>query len=264
VVGVSVVVDNISGAAGMTGNIRVARSAPDGYTLLLNGSTDITAQLTFKPEVPFSLDDIAYIGGFFDSPTWVLSHKDRGYADLTQVLDKAKAEPGTLTIGTAGPTQTLMAAAIRGITGADIRIVPFAGGADLRPAMIGNQVDVGIFHAPVMLAEVREGLINVVGTGRPLGKITYPPVRGTKTLKDIDIPVEFSITRGIFVPRKTPPDIVVRLSELVEKAATSDTFAKHSKTFGFAPVWIPGPEFEKQVRAELAMFKDIKAKYIDK
>jgi len=261
----SVVVDNISGAGGVTGTVKVARGKADGYTLLMNGTTDMTAVLTFK-DVPFSLDDFTYIGGFFLSPTWVLSHKDRGYKDLADFLDKAKANPGKLTLGTAGPAgaQMLMASAIKGITGADFRIIPYSGGKDLKKALIGNQVDVGIIHAPVLLAEVKAGLIKVLGTGMPLDKITYAPVRDTATLKNIGIPIEIGITRGIYVPKATPKEVVVKLSEIVEKAAKSEAFKKFGKTFGFAPVWIPGPDFEKQIRAELVLFKEIKAKYIDK
>ena len=264
VVDVSVVVDNISGAGGVTGTVKVAKSRPDGYTLLMNGTTDMTAVLTFK-KVPFSLDDLTYIGGFFTSPTWVLCHKDRGYKDLEDLLAKAKANPGDLTVGTAGPAgaQMLMASAIKGITGADFRIIPYSGGKDLKKALFGNQVDAGIIHAPVLLAEVKAGLIKVLGTGLPLDKITYPPVRDIKTLKDIGIPIEIGITRGIYVPKATPRDITSRLSEIVEKAAKSDRFKEFGNKFGFAPVWVPGPEFEKQIRSELDLFRDIKAKYID-
>jgi len=260
----SVIVENITGAGGVTGTVKVAKAKADGYTLLLNGTTDMTAALTFLKNPPFSLDDFTYIGGFFTSPTWVLSHKDRGYKDLADFLAKARANPGKLTVGTAGPrgAQMIMACAIRGITGVDFRIIPYSGGKDLKKALLGNQVDVGIIHAPVLLSAVKAGLIKVLGTGMPLDKITYAPVRNTKTLKDIGIPIEIGITRGIYVPKGTPKAVVAKLSEIVEKAAKSETFKKFGETFGFAPVWIPGPDFEKQIRAELALFKDIKAKYI--
>ena len=260
----SVVVDNISGAGGVTGSLKVAKSKPDGYTLLMNGTTDMTAVLTFK-KVPMSLDDFIYIGGFFTSPTWVLSHKDRGYKNLADFLDKAKANPGKLTLGTAGPAgaQMLMASAIKGITGAEFRIIPYSGGKDLKKALIGNHVCAGIIHAPVLLSEVKAGLIKVIGTGMPLDKITYAPVKDTQTLKDIGIPIEIGITRGIYVPKETPSAIVKKLSVIVEKAAKSETFKKFGDIFGFAPVWVPGPDFERQIRNELKLFKEIKAKYID-
>ena len=260
----SVVVDNISGAGGVTGSIKVARSKPDGYTLLMNGTTDMTAALTFK-DLPLSLDDFVYIGGFFQSPTWVLAHKDRGYKDLAEFLSKAKQNPGKLTLGTAGPAgaQILMASAIKGISKADFRIIPYSGGKDLKKALIGDQVDAGIIHAPVLLAEVKEGLIDVLGTGMSLDKITYAPIRNTPTLKEINIPIEIGITRGVYAPKGLSKEIAGKLSTIVEKAAKSDSFKKFGERFGFLPIWVPGPEFEKQIRKELKLFKDIKAKYID-
>ena len=264
VINQSVVVDNISGAGGVTGSIKVAHSKPDGYTLLMNGDTDMTAVLAFK-DLPLSLDDFVYIGGFFQSPTWVLANKDRGYHSLEDFLSKAKQNPGKLTLGTAGPAgaQMLMASAIKGISNVDYRIIPYSGGKDLKKALIGNQVDAGIIHAPVLLAEVKEGLIDVLGTGMPLDKITYAKLRNTPTLKDINIPIEIGITRGIYAPKGLPKEIAGKLSTIVEKAAKSESFKKFGERFGFQPIWIPGPEFDKQIRKELKLFKDIKAKYID-
>jgi len=115
-----------------------------------------------------------------------------------------------------------------------------------------------------MLSAIKAGEIRVIGTGMPLSKITYAPVRGTKTLKDIGIDLEIGITRGIYLPKGTPSDIVAKLTQIVEKAAKSETFKKFGQIYGFAPVWINGADFEKLIRAELETNRKIKAKYIDK
>ena len=259
----AVVVDNIAGAGGITGSVKVVESAPDGHTLLLNGSSDMTTAMALK-DLPVSLDDFVYIGGFFETPTWILSHKDAGITSLAQFLDKAKANPGKVTIGTGGPTgaQIFMAAGIKGITNADFRVIPYSGGNDLKKALLGNQVDAGIIHSPVMLAEVKEGLIRVIGTGMPLTRITYEPVRGVKTLKDHNIPISIGITRGLFAPKATSKEIAAKIEALAEQAAKSETFREFGIKFGFEPVWIPGADFERDVRQELATYKDIKKKYI--
>lgn len=264
IAGVPVVVDNISGASGVTGSIKVARGKADGYTILMNGDTDIVASLTFA-DVPLSLDDFAFIGGFFSSPTWILSHKDRGINTLQEFLDKAKANPGKLTLGSTTPAgaQMIMCAAIKGITGLEFRIIPYQGGADMKKALLGNQVDAGVIHAPVLLSEVKDGLIKVIGSGKPLTLITHKPLRSTETLRDVGIPISIGITRGIFVPKSTPGNIQSKLAEMVEKAAKSESFKTFGQKFGFEPEWIPGLEFEKEARESLTLFKDIKAKYID-
>ena len=262
--GATIVVDNISGAGGVTGSIHVAQADPDGYTILMNGDADILAALTFT-DVPLSLDDFKYIGGFFSAPTWILSHQDSGITSMEQFLEEAKANPGKLTLGSATPAgaQMIMAAAIKGQTGIDFRIIPYQGGADLKKALLGNQIDAGIIHAPVMLAEVKAGVINVIGTGESLEKLTYEPVRRTKTLEEIGIPLTIGITRGIYVPKDTPQDVVEALSKMVRKAAESESFKTFGANFGFDPTWISGAEYEKNMRKNLEVFQSVKEKYID-
>ena len=262
--GASVIVDNITGAAGITGSIQVARANPDGYTILMNGDTDVLAAMVFA-DAPLSLDDFAFIGGFYETPTWILSHQDSGITSMEQFLQMARERPGQMTLGSATPAgaQMIMAAAIRGASGLDFRVIPYQGGADLTRALLGNQVDAGIIHAPVMLSEVEAGLINVIGTGGPLTNISYEPVRDVPTMTDIGVPVTMGITRGVFVPKDTPQEVVDALTELIRTAATSDNFAAFGSNFGFAPVWIPGPEFERAMRESFELFKQTKQTYID-
>ena len=264
--GITVVVDNIQGAAGITGSIKVATAKPDGYTILMNGDTDFLSALVFTDvAVPLTLDDFVYVGGFYETPTWILSHADSGITSMEQFLAKAKANPGKVALGSGTPAggQMVMAAAIKGQTGLDMLVIPYQSGNDMKKALLGNQVDAGIIHSPVLLPEVEAGLINVIGTGDSLKNITYAPVRNTKTLKEIGVDLSMGITRGVYVPKDTPKEIVDALTAIVEKAAYSDLFKKFGDSFGFAPTWIPGPTFEKNHREGLGLFVEVKEKYIN-
>jgi tripartite-type tricarboxylate transporter receptor subunit TctC len=64
-------------------------------------------------------------------------------------------------------------------------------------------------------------------------------------------------------PKDTPQDVVDKLIEIVTQAASSSNFAAFGEKFGFAPTWIPGPEYETQMREDLKLFQEIKKKYID-
>lgn len=264
VAGVTVVVDNISGASGATGTVNVVQAEPDGYTILLNGSSDLTSLLTFQ-DLPFSIDDLAFVGGFFETPTWVVAHADRGYETLEDVLEAARERPGEVTIGTGGAVgaHALMAHAIKGHTGADVRIVAYQGGAALRKGILANEVDAGVIHSPILLDAVKEGTVNVLATGMPLDGIAYEPLRDTPTLEDVGIPVEIGVTRGLFAPSGTPEERIDALSEILEKAAKSESFAAFGENFGFEPVWLGREEFEALVRGELATFADIKENFIN-
>lgn len=261
--GEQVIVDDINGASGAVGTVKAAHARPDGYTLLLNGDADMNAGLTFRRE-PYSLGNFIYIGGVYESPTWMLSNKARGYSSFADFAKAARANPGKVTIGVGGATgaHMLMAAAIRGISGLDVHIIPYSGGADLKKALIGNQVDAGVIHAPVLLPEVRSGLIKVLATGKPLTRVEYPPIRNIPTLRDLKMPVTFGITRVVMVPKGTPKQIVAKLETLSKRAVATKSYQAFGRKFGFAPEWIPGAQETADIHEQLATFKSIKAKYI--
>ena len=261
--GQDVVVDNINGASGAVGTAKVAHAKPDGYTLILNGDADMNAGLAFRHE-PYSLDDFIYVGGVYESPTWMLSNKESGYSSFADFEKAARAHPGQLTIGVGGATgaHMLMAAAIRGFAGLDVRIIPYSGGADLKKALLGNQVDAGVIHAPVLLSEVKTGLIKVLATGAPLSRVEYPPIRDVLTLRQLKIPVSFGIARVVMVPKGTPKEVVEKLGELSKKAVESKSYQVFGAKFGFVPEWIPGSEETADIHEQLKTFQEIKAKYI--
>ncbi len=262
--GKSVIVDNIDGASSASGSIKATTARPDGCTILMNGDTEMLAFMTFKSNLPFSIDQMKFVGGFFTTPTWMVSHKDRGYKSFQDFLDAAKKKPGELTIGVGGASgaHMVMAAAIKGYADIDVRIVPYSGGADLKKALLANQVDAGVIHSPVMLTEVKEGMMDVLTAGGPLTGIEYEPIRNTPTLESMKLPIKVSVTRGVFVPKDTPDDVVAQLATWIEEATKDPEFVAFGKKFGFPPVFTPGDAFEADMREGLKSFQEIYDKYI--
>lgn len=258
----AVIVQNIAGAAGATGSFQVSQAKADGYTVLLNGSSDFTSPMVFQ-DLPFGVDDFKYVGGFFVTPTWMVSHKDRGYESFDQFVEAAKAQPDTLTLGVGGATgaHAMMAHAVRGYLDLPVRIINYQGGAALNKAILANEVDAGVIHAPVLLNEVREDMVNVLIAGGSLSGITHEPVRGTPTLEGTDIPISIGVTRGLMVPADTPDEVVARLSELAMQATESAGFAAFGDKFGFAPTWLGPEQFEAVVRGEIETFQDLKTRF---
>jgi len=259
--GVTTIIDNVNGAKSVTGTLKVAKSKGDGYTLLFNGSLDMTSNLAMK-ELPFDVSSFKAVGGVYTTPTWFLTNTKRPYKGFQDFLDAAKANPGALSMGTAGSTHTLVAHAIKGATGLDFKIVPYAGGGDLKKALIGNDVDVGQFHSPVMINEIKAGIIRPLAATAPMDGINYEPAQKLKTLKDYGIDLELAATRGILVSKDTPDEIVSKLEAIAKKAAMADSFAKFGENFGFAPVWVPAAEYGKQFEREVKLLKEIREKYI--
>ena len=264
--GVDVVITNVNGGAGSKGIIQVMKAKADGYNLVLTGSTDIIGLSTFR-KMPFkSIGSLTPVGGVYTTPTYVLAHKDRGYKTLEEVIEKSKANPGKLIAGIGGKfgAHDVLANAVNGYKNAGFRIVAFDGGAMLKKATIANEVDICIIHSPVLLNEVKAGLLNVIGTGGSLAKITYPPIQKTKTLREMGIPADVGVTRGLWAPKGTPKDIIAKLEKFIEVATNSEEFKKFGNNFGFAPKYYTSSQFLDLLNLEQGVYTDIKGKFMSK
>ena len=264
--GVDVVITNVNGGAGSKGIIQVMKAKADGYNLVLTGSTDIIGLSTFR-KMPFkSIGSLTPVGGVYTTPTYVLAHKDRGYKTLEEVIEKSKANPGKLIAGIGGKfgAHDVLANAVNGYKNAGFRIVAFDGGAMLKKATIANEVDICIIHSPVLLNEVKAGLLNVIGTGGSLAKITYPPIQKTKTLREMGIPADVGVTRGLWAPKGTPKDVIAKLEKFIEVATNSEEFKKFGNNFGFAPKYYTSAQFLDLLKLEQGVYTDIKGKFMSK
>ena len=264
--GVDVVITNVNGGAGSKGIIQVMKAKADGYNLVLTGSTDIIGLSTFR-KMPFkSIGSLTPVGGVYTTPTYVLAHKDRGYKTLEEVIEKSKANPGKLIAGIGGKfgAHDVLANAVNGYKNAGFRIVAFDGGAMLKKATIANEVDICIIHSPVLLNEVKAGLLNVIGTGGSLAKITYPPIQKTKTLREMGIPADVGVTRGVWAPKGTPKDVIAKLEKFIEVATNSEEFKKFGNNFGFAPKYYTSSQFLDLLNLEQGVYTDIKGKFMSK
>lgn len=257
--GQSVIVENITGGAGNAGMLAVKNARSDGYTLLLNGSSDVTAPIVFR-DVPFSLDDYVCVGGVYQTPAWILSNTKQGFKDFGDFVAKAKEQPGKLALGVtalATPDHVLAEALVKKF-GIKVRIIPFNGGAPLKKALMGNQVDAGVLIAPVMLNEVKGGVADVLVSGGSLKNINYEPLHSTKIPSDYGVPIEIGSVRGVFMPKGVPAAIVKKAEELVGKAAQSEDFKKFGENFGFAPIWMPAKQFCQFMKEEDKVYRSIK------
>lgn len=261
--GVTVVIDNINGAKSVTGTLKAAKAKGDGYTILFNGSLDLTSNLAMK-SLPYDVSSFKAIGGVYTTPTWFITNTKRPYKTFQEFLDAAKANPGKLSMGTAGSTHTLLSHALKGATGLDFKIVPFSGGADLKKALIGDDVDIGQFHSPVMINEIKAGIIRPLAATAPMGGINYEPAQNLKTFKDlgIDLP-PVQITRGLMVAKSTPDAIVAKLEAIAKEAAMDPSFAEFGNTFGFKPVWVSAKDYGQQLQDEVELLTSIREKYIN-
>ncbi|MEY4735780.1 MAG: hypothetical protein RL302_99 [Pseudomonadota bacterium] len=216
--GQPVVIDNRPGAGGIVAADVVAKSSPDGYTLLLMSNANAVSAGLFK-SLPFDpVKDFQPISllGTFDLA--IVTNADSRFKTLQDLLTWAKANPGKLNIGSIniGSTQHLTAELFKSVAGLDALVVPFNGTPAVTTALRGGQIDVAVEVLSPMLSQIKGGAIRALAVTGEKRNAALPQV---PTAKEGGVPNLVSTSwNGLSVPATTPRAVVDRLNKEVNAA----------------------------------------------
>jgi tripartite-type tricarboxylate transporter receptor subunit TctC len=225
--GQPIVMDNAPGAGGNIATERVAKSAPDGYTLgfLVNGQLVINPslyKLAFDPA-----KDLAPISQVTVTPNMLVVNNAVAAKNVRELISLAKAQPGELTYGSGGTgTGNHMAAELfKSVAGLDIRHIPYKGVLAVVPDLLGGRVTMMFSPLPVVLPLVREGKLRGIAVTSLKRSASAPEL---PTIAESGFPgFEVTIWYGLLAPAGTPPAILRRLHlETVKALAQPDLRAK--------------------------------------
>ena len=216
--GQPVVIDNRPGAGGVVAADVVAKSEPDGHTLLLisNGnavSAGLMKSLPFDP-----INDFSSVGLFATFDIAILVSQESKFNTLQDVLHFAKANPGVLNVGSIniGSTQNLTAELFKSVSNLDVQVVPFNGTPALMTALKGGQVDVAVEILGPVLPQVK---------GRNFKLLALTSEQRASFMPEVPTAKELGLTNlvaaswnGLAAPAKTPKAIIERLNKEVELA----------------------------------------------
>lgn len=262
--GQAVVVENIPGSSGITGMLALTKAKPDGYTIGLFGTADVTAALAFRENPPFKAEDFSCAGAVFNTPVWLLSHKDNGYTDLSDFLAAAKADPGNRIFGITEKLSVtdFVVSTLKGTSGLDFKVVSFGGGGPLKKAILANQVHAGAILSPVLLDSVKAGDLSVLAAAGDLHGINHEPSRDTKHVREWGVDLDVSLVRGIWMPDGVPADVQAKMESHVTASIESDIFKDFGENFGFAPYGESGAGFCGRLSQEVIDLQGTLSEYI--
>jgi tripartite-type tricarboxylate transporter receptor subunit TctC len=245
------VVENRPGAGAIIGTDSVAKSAPDGYTLLLMSNTHTTNE-SLIPNRPYQLmRDFVPVSPINESDVIMVVNPGAGVKTLKEFIALAKSKPGQLNYSSSGPgTPYHMAGELfKAMSGTDIVHVPHKTSGDMRTSVLGGHVQMMFDAITVLAPNIREGKLIALGTS---GKTRNPILPEVPTIDEAGVPgYESTIWLGVMAPAKTPKEVIDTLSSEIRKImARADVKAAWAKQ-GANPMVMTPAEFDKHLRADI-------------
>jgi tripartite-type tricarboxylate transporter receptor subunit TctC len=242
-----VVVENRPGAGALIGINSVVKAPPDGYTLLLMEPAAVLAKWLHKT-VPFDVTtDIAPIAMVATAPLVLLAHPSLAANDVKELIAYSKANPGKLSVGTAGIGTPLHLAAVmlNSAAGVDITHVSYRGAAPALNDLLGGQIPLIWATAVAGMPFVRQGKVKVLGVATrhrsPL--LTQVPTISESLQTEFDV----DIWLGIAAPSAVSQEVVKRVGEAVRDASARPEFQLRMSTLGFNVDFRSGDKFRELI-----------------
>ena len=253
--GRSVVIDNRGGAGGTIGANAVAKSPPDGYTLLVvAGGHTLAPNLYAK--LPYDIvKDFAPISILVKTIYLLVLHPSIPAKSVKELIALAKAKPGALSYASAGVGNLghLSAEMFSAMANIKMTHVPYKGDNPAIADLLGGQVDLGFFATSVTASHIKAGKLRalaVTSAQRTPLMPDVPTVAEAGGLKGYDI----SSWMGVVAPAGTPAEIVNRLNTTMAKIVTPPDFKERFATLGFEPAVNTPEEFSAFIKAEVEKF----------
>jgi tripartite-type tricarboxylate transporter receptor subunit TctC len=250
--GQTFVIENRPGAGGTTGAGMVAKSAPDGYTILAYGALATANALHSK--LPYdTLNDFVPVAAFGQQPLVVVTSPSKGYRTLADLIAAAKARPGALNYTTAGvgSASHLGAERLRMSAGFEAQHIPFKGAAEALTELVAGRADFSAQPFSNTVSLLRDGKIAALAVSAHRRASAMPEV---PTLIESGLPADsvYPFYSGIFLPAKTPRPIVEKLHQETVKALQAPAVRERFATLGVEPMPLTLDQFEKFFRDDVA------------
>jgi len=259
--GQTVVVENRGGAGGRVGTEYVAKSAPDGYTLLLGSSGSLTINPSFSTHVPYdTLRDFAPTSLISLTPLMLNVHPALPVRTAREFIALAKSRPGEILMASAGlgSNTHLTGELFQVVTGVKLTHVPYKGSGPALVDLIGGQTQVIFDLVSTSTPLIRSGRLRGIAVAYPARSPVLPEI---PTMAEAGVAgFESSTYTGVYLPSATPKEIIARvyqaLLRVLDQKPTRDAFAR----MGGEVIPCAPEEVTRRLREDLAKWKKVQQK----
>jgi tripartite-type tricarboxylate transporter receptor subunit TctC len=251
---------NRPGAGGALGAELVAKSKPDGYTIVLANNASLVFRSILDPKTASynPLTDFTPLGLAMRSPSILAVRGDAPYKTLREMVEHVKKNPGSVRIGTAGAGSVgdFCVLTLNSLTGAGLTTVPFTGASPALTALLGGHVEGVVLALGTMTSHLRSGALRGIVISS-----AYPDFPDIPTLSELGYSEQlFGIWVGFFAPAGVPAEVIRALVPALERAIKSPAVSAKLKPLGMLMEYSPPEKLLVEIREEHARVQALAGK----
>lgn len=253
--GQQVVIDNRPGANGMIGSDIVAKSAPDGYTLLIVVATHAINPSLYKKTPYDTVKDFAPVTLAASSPFVLAVHPASPAKSLKEFIALAKSKPGELSWASSEGSTQLAGELFRNMAGVEMVHTSYKGGAPLMTDLLGGHVSLGVTSVVTVLPHAKAGKLKVLAVG---GTKRSPALPDVPTAAEAGLPgYEANAWYGFLAPAGTPVDVVAKLHDEIVRILQTPEMKERLAQQGADPVGNTPEQFAAFIKSEMTKWAKV-------
>jgi tripartite-type tricarboxylate transporter receptor subunit TctC len=253
--GQPVIIENKPGGGAIVATEYVAKSEPDGYTLLVGASGAMSINPAVYAKLPYdSIRDFTPVSELGSFPLILIVNASSPFKTVTELVAFAKANPDKTNYSSASAAFQVVTEQFKQKTGAPMQVIPYKGANDSVMAVISGQVTATIADAGPLSGQIKGGQLRALAVAAPKRMDDFPEV---PTMKEAGVDIDAVLWSGIFVPRATPAAVVKKLEgELMRIAKLPDVMAR-LKPLGIESVGNSSEEFSRVLASDIARWGEV-------